>query len=341
MKPTHAHGWQVNSHPRHTEKVIWNNKVGITVLGEMAITILAGGTGSVKLVRGMVSQKSKLNIISNVGDNYWLYGMYVCPDIDTIVYGLADLLDQERGWGIKKDTFNFLRQMEIFGEEAWFRIGDRDAATHLVRTNMLKNGKNLTEIIKWMCEKFAVSANIIPVTDNSVETRIITDKGELHLQEYWVKHRGRDPVEGIQYIGADKARPNPEAVNAIHDAEMVILSPGNPLTSIGPMLQIKGIRKELVKAKKKVVAVSPFIGGSAISGPAAKYMQAAGMEANAYGLAKMYSDVCSNMVVDAKDRLLAKKIQNLDMRVFETRITMKNKAAEDRLANFILKQVHV
>jgi LPPG:FO 2-phospho-L-lactate transferase len=192
-----------------------------------------------------------------------------------------------------------------------------------------------------MCEKFAVTANIIPVTDNSIETRITTDKGELHLQEYWVKHRGKDPVEGIQYIGADKARPNPEAINAIHDAEMVILAPGNPLTSIGPMLQIKGIRKELSKMKKKVVAISPLIGDDAISGPAAKYMQAAGIESNAYGLAKMYSDVCSNIIVDTKDKSLVKKIQSLDMKVFETKITMKNKIAEDALANFILKQVHV
>ena len=166
-------------------------------------------------------------------------------------------------------------------------------------------------------------------------------KGELHLQEYWVKHRGKDPVEGIQYIGANKARPNPEAINAIHDAEMVILAPGNPLTSIGPMLQIKGIRKELSKIKKKVVAISPLIGDNAISGPAAKYMQAAGIESNAYGLAKMYSDVCANIIVDNKDKALVKKIQSLDMKVFETKITMKNKIAEDALANFLLKQVHV
>ena len=305
------------------------------------ITVLAGGTGSVKIVRGFVSQDSKVNVISNVGDNYWMYGLYVCPDIDTIVYGLADLLDQEKGWGIKKDTFNFLRQMEVFGEDTWFRIGDRDAATNLIRTNMLKNGKNLSDITKWMCEKFAVSANIIPVTDNTVETRITTNKGDLHLQEYWVKHRGMDPVEGIQYIGADKARPNPEAINAIHDADMVILAPGNPLTSIGPMLQIKGIRKELSKIKRKVIAISPLIGDNSISGPAAKYMQAAGIESNAYGLAKMYSDVCSNIIVDTKDKALVKKIQSLDMKVYETKITMKNKLAEDALANFILKQVHV
>ncbi len=305
------------------------------------ITVLAGGTGSVKLVRGLVAQESKVNVISNVGDNYWIYGLYVCPDIDTIVYGLADLLDQEKGWGVKKDTFNFMRQMEVFGESTWFRIGDRDAATHLIRTNKLKNGENLSAITDWMCKKFAVSARIIPATDNSVETRITTNKGELHLQEYWVKYRGRDPVEGIQYIGADKARPNPDAVNAIHDAEMVILSPGNPLTSIGPMLQIKGIRKELTKMKKKVVAVSPLIGEDALSGPAAKYMQAAGIESNAYGLAKMYSDVCSHMIIDTKDKALAKKIQSLDMKVYETKITMKNKLAEEALANFILKQIHV
>ena len=307
----------------------------------MMVTILAGGTGSVKLVRGLVSQDIKVNVISNVGDNYWLYGLYVCPDIDTIIYGLADILDQERGWGIKKDTFNFLRQMEILGEETWFRVGDRDAATNLIRTNMLKNGKNLSDITKWLCEKFAVSANIIPVTDNSVETRITTDKGELHLQEYWVKHRGKDPVIGIQYIGAEKARPNPEAVNAIHDADRIIIAPGNPLTSIGPMLQIKGIRKELSKIKRKVIAVSPLIGDKAISGPAAKYMEAAGIEANAYGLAKMYSDVCSNIVVDSKDKALVKKIQNLDMKGYETKITMKNKISEDALASFILKQIHV
>ena len=303
----------------------------------VVITVLAGGTGSVKLVRGLAARESDVRVISNVGDNYWLYGLYICPDIDTIVYGLADLLDPDRGWGVKKDTFNFLRQMEVFREETWFRIGDRDVATHLMRTNMLKNGENLSNITKWMCEKFAVGASVIPVTDNSVETRIITKEGELHLQEYWVKHRGRDPVEGIQYIGAEKARPNPEAINAIQDADTVIIAPGNPLTSIGPMLQIKGIKKELSRRKKNVVAVSPFIGTEAVTGPAAKYMQAAGIESNAYGLAKMYSDVCSTMVLDNKDRALAKKMRILEYRVLETKIVMPNKQAEETLAAFIIK----
>ena len=303
------------------------------------ITILAGGTGSVKFVRGLISQTRDVNVVCNVGDNYWLYGLYVCPDIDTIIYGLADILDYEKGWGIRKDTFGFLRQMEIFGEETWFRIGDRDAATHLIRTNMLKNGKNLGDITKWMCQKFAVEAKIMPVTDNTIETRITTNKGEMHLQEFWVKYKGKDKVEGIQYIGADKARPNPEAVNAIHDSEMIIIAPGNPLTSIGPMLQIKGIRKELSKNRRKVVAVSPLIGNKAFSGPAAEYMTAAGIEVSPYGVAQMYSDVCGNIVIDSKDRLITKRIQNLDMKVFDTSIKMTNKVTEDALASFVLKNV--
>jgi LPPG:FO 2-phospho-L-lactate transferase len=305
------------------------------------ITILAGGTGSVKLVRGIASQTRDISVVSNVGDNYWLYGLYICPDIDTMLYGLADILDTDKGWGIKKDTFGFLRQMEMLGEETWFKVGDRDAAIHLMRTNMLKNGKNLSDITDWLSQKFAVDTKIIPVTDNSVETRIVTNKGELHLQEYWVKYKGEDKVEGIKYIGADKARANPAAVNAIHDSKLVVIAPGNPLTSIGPILSIKGIRKELAKAKKKVVIVSPIIGNTAVSGPAAKYMEAAGIEVSVYGLAKMYSEVASHIVIDASDRLNTRKIENLDMKVYETKLRMKEKKDEDALGSFILKQVHV
>ena len=304
------------------------------------ITILAGGSGSVKMVRGFASQRTDINVVTNVGDNYWLYGMYICPDIDTITYGLADLLDHDKGWGIKKDTFGFLRQMEIFGEETWFRIGDRDTATHLTRTNMLKNGKSLSHITKWMCEKLSIEIKIIPVTDNTIETRIITDRGDLHLQEFWVKHRGLDEVKGIEYQGAEKVRPNPDAMNAIHDSSLIVIAPGNPLTSIGPMLAIKGIRKELAKKKNKVVAISPIIGNSAISGPTGKYMEAAGIEVSALGVAKMYADVCSNIIIDTKDRMLTKKIESLNINVHDTKIRMPNKQSEDALAASILKQFH-
>ena len=304
------------------------------------ITILAGGSGSVKMVRGFASQRTDINVVTNVGDNYWLYGMYICPDIDTITYGLADLLDHDKGWGIKKDTFGFLRQMEIFGEETWFRIGDRDTATHLTRTNMLKNGKSLSYITKWMAEKFSIEIKILPVTDNTMETRIITDKGDMHLQEFWVKHRGLDEVKGIEYQGAEKVRPNPDAMNAIHDSNLIVIAPGNPLTSIGPMLAIKGIRKELAKKKNKVVAISPIIGNSAISGPTGKYLEAAGIEVSALGVAKMYADVCSNIIIDTKDHALTKKIEALNINVHETKIKMTTKQSEDALAASIIKQYY-
>ena len=311
------------------------------VLGDKKlITILAGGSGSVKLVMGLASHRSDVNVITNVGDNYWLYGMYICPDIDTITYGLSDLLDQDKGWGIKKDTFGFLRQMEIFGEETWFRIGDRDTATHLTRTNMLKNGKSLSDITKWMSEKFSIEIKIIPVTDNTIETRIITPKGDMHLQEFWVKHRGMDSVDGIEYQGADKARPNPDAINAIQDSSLIVIAPGNPLTSIGPMLAIKGIRKELSKKKNNVVAISPIIGNSAISGPTGKYMEAAGIEVSAVGIAKMYADVCSNIIIDTKDRKQIKQIESLNINVHDTKIKMTTKQAEDALGASIIKQFH-
>jgi len=304
------------------------------------ITILAGGSGSVKMVRGFASQRTDINVVTNVGDNYWLYGMYICPDIDTITYGLADLLDHDKGWGIKKDTFGFLRQMEIFGEETWFRIGDRDTATHLTRTNMLKNGKSLSYITKWMCEKLSIEIKILPVTDNTIETRIITDRGDLHLQEFWVKHRGLDEVKGIEYQGAEKVRPNPDAMNAIHDSNLIVIAPGNPLTSIGPMLAIKGIRKELAKKKTKVVAISPIIGNSAISGPTGKYLEAAGIEVSALGVAKMYADVCSNIIIDTKDHALKSKIESLNINVHESKIKMTTKQSEDAPAASIIKQFY-
>ena len=205
---------------------------------------------------------------------------------------------------------------------------------------MLKNGKSLSDITKWMSEKFSIEIKIIPVTDNSIATRIITKRGDMHLQEFWVKHRGLDSVEGIEYQGADKARPNPDAVNAIHDSSLIVIAPGNPLTSIGPMLAIKGIRKELIKKKDKVVAVSPIIGSSAISGPAGKYLEAAGIEVSALGIAKMYAHVCSNFIIDTKDRAQAKKIEALNINVHDTKIRMTTTQSEDALAATILKHYH-
>jgi LPPG:FO 2-phospho-L-lactate transferase len=302
------------------------------------ITILAGGTGSVKLIRGLASQTRELTVISNIGDNIWLHGLYVCPDIDTVIYGLADILDKSQGWGIRNDSFGFIRQMEMLGEQTWFRLGDRDLATHLLRTNMLKNGKNLSEITDWMRNKYAISTKIIPATDNPVETKIITDIGELHIQEFWVKFRGNPEVTDIVYAGAERSRVNPEAIHALKRSKVIIIAPANPVTSIGPILAIKGLRKELIIERKKIIAVSPLIGERAIRGPAIKYMKALKMQNSPVGVAEYYSDFVSNFVISRTDRNLSEKISRFNIKVYETDIMMDDSKDEVRLAAYLLKQ---
>ncbi|MFL6316533.1 MAG: 2-phospho-L-lactate transferase [Nitrososphaeraceae archaeon] len=302
------------------------------------ITVLAGGTGSVKLVRGLALQTTDLKVVSNVGDNIWLHGLYVCPDIDTIIYGLADMLDKRQGWGVKNDSFGFLRQMEMLGEEMWFKIGDRDLATHLLRTNMLKNGKNLSEITDWMRSRYAIAPKIIPATDNPMETKVVTDRGEMHIQEFWVKYGGEPNVLNIVYSGADRSRVNPRAIDALKRSKIIVIAPANPITSIGPILAIKGIRKELIAQKKKTIAVSPMIGNEAVSGPAAKYMRAMDLQNSPIGVAKYYSDFVSKLIISASDWRLSTEINRLDIKAYETDIIMRNADDETRVALYLLKR---
>ncbi|MFL6460493.1 MAG: 2-phospho-L-lactate transferase [Nitrososphaeraceae archaeon] len=302
------------------------------------ITVLAGGTGSVKLVRGLALQTTDLKVVSNVGDNIWLHGLYVCPDIDTIIYGLADMLDKRQGWGVKNDSFGFLRQMEMLGEEMWFKIGDRDLATHLFRTNKLKNGKNLSEITDWMRSRYAIAPKIIPATDNPMETKVVTDRGEMHIQEFWVKYGGEPNVLNIVYSGADRSRVNPRAIDALKRSKIIVIAPANPITSIGPILAIKGIRKELIAQKKKIIAVSPMIGNEAVSGPAAKYMRAMDLQNSPIGVAKYYSDFVSKLIISASDWRLSTEINRLDIKAYETDIIMRNADDETRVALYLLKR---
>ena len=184
------------------------------------ITLLAGGTGSVKITRGLSRISEDLAIISNIADNLWLYGLYVCPDIDTITYGLANILDKERGWGIAGDSFMFLEQMKTLGQENWFRIGDRDLALHLVRTNLLKEGKSLSSITEWIRKSFSISTVILPSSDSHIETRIETTQGDMHIQEYWVKNHAEPEIKGIRYDGIKEANANTKAVELIRNSDL-------------------------------------------------------------------------------------------------------------------------
>lgn len=301
------------------------------------IAILAGGTGSVKLVRG-ISRLQDVAVIANVGDNIWLHGLYVCPDVDTAVYGLAGILDEKRGWGVKGDTFSFLDQLKRSGAGAWFALGDRDLATHVLRTQMLKSGKSLTDITAHFAKRLGANARILPATDDEVSTMILTDAGEMHLQEFWVKNAGRPRVKGVRYSGTKSARATAQVLAAISSAEQIIIAPGNPVSSIGPTLALAGVRRALARRRGDVVAVSPLIGRQAVSGPAVKYMSALGIEGSPAGVARFYSEIAGTIVIDKSDAGMSAAIRRLGMEIRETNITMRGRHDEVKLGRYLLRK---
>jgi LPPG:FO 2-phospho-L-lactate transferase len=307
----------------------------------LTISVLAGGTGSIKLVRGLAAiKKEDIVVICNVGDNIWMHGLYVCPDIDTITYGLANMLDQKRGWGIKGDSFQCLAQMKKIGAPTWFSLGDKDLAIHLLRTSMMKDGKSLSEITNFFRKCYSISAQLIPATDKELTTSILTTtRGDMHLQEFWVKHKGRPTVTGVRYDNASRATANTAAIEAIKQCRAVVIAPANPVSSIGPIMALSDLRKELMQNRDKVIAISPLIGRKAVSGPAIKYMKALGLENSSVGVAKYYRDFVSKFIISMEDHSMKLQIEALDMQVYETNITMKARTDEVRLGRQILKLV--
>ena len=302
------------------------------------ITVLAGGTGSIKIIRGLASCTSNLSIISNIGDNFWFNGLYVCPDIDTCIYGLAGILDKERGWGIRNDTFSYLSSMKLLGEETWFQIGDKDLITHFIRTKMLSKGYSLSTVVKWIAlNQYNIIKKIIPVSDTHVETRIVTNKGDMNIQEFWVKNKAKPRVLDVYYKNSEKAKCNKDALRIIRSSDIIIIAPANPISSIAPILSLKQIKEELIEQRDKIIAISPVIGNKAISGPARKYLSAKGIESSVLGIAKFYSQLISKIVIDNSDSNFSKEINKIGVSSFETNILMNNSKEEKRLARFILK----
>ncbi len=302
------------------------------------ITVLAGGTGSIKIIRGLASCTSHFSIISNIGDNFWFNDLYVCPDIDTCIYGLAGILDKERGWGIKRDTFYYLTCMKLLGKEAWFQIGDKDLVTHIIRTKMLSEGFSLSTIVKWIAHnQYNINNKIIPVSDSHIETRIVTNKGDMNIQEFWVKNKAKPRVLDVYYKNSKRAKCNKDALKIIRSSDIIIIAPANPISSIAPILSLGQIKAELIKQRDRVIAISPVIGNKAISGPAEKYLRAKGIESSALGIAKFYSQLISKIVIDNSDSDLSKEINKMDVSSLETNIFMNNAKEENRLARLILK----
>jgi LPPG:FO 2-phospho-L-lactate transferase len=300
------------------------------------ITILSGGTGSMKLVRGLSRIENSIAVILNVGDNVWKYGLYICPDIDTIFYGLSGLLDVSRGWGIRGDTFNFLDQISELGLENWFRIGDRDLATHVIRTELIRQGMTLTQVTEYLRSVYKLKAILIPISDDTIETRIVTSSGEMNIQEFWVKYKATPKVVGVVYKGAKNSQMTKKALRLIRNSEKIIIAPANPISSIGPMLAIPEVKNELAKVKKKVIAISPVQGKQAFSGPATKYMKAMKLDTSPMGIAKYYSGIIGSIVISNEDRPYETKLMKLGLKVYLNDITMNSLHEERRLASFVM-----
>jgi LPPG:FO 2-phospho-L-lactate transferase len=299
------------------------------------VVALAGGTGSAKLLRGLAGSKCRLTVVANIGDNAWMHGLYVCPDIDIALYTLAGVANRRRGWGIQGDTFAALRQLRRLGEEAWFSLGDRDLATHILRTKWLREGETLTEVTDRLRRAFRVRMKVLPVSDSHLETRILTEYGELGLQEFWVRDKGRPKVIGVRYAGV--ARMTRAVSDSLSSADRIIVCPANPVTSIGPLLAVRGVRKALSSVRAKVTAVSPMIGSSPFSGPAGRLLNAIARRPDSLGVAGLYNDFARRIFIHRSDSGLVPAITQLGMecRLSETRMT--GPSSERRLARELME----
>ena len=302
------------------------------------IVALSGGTGGAKLVEGLaaVIDPADLTIVCNTGDDCIFQGLHISPDIDTITYTLAGLSDSDKGWGIKGDTFTALAQLRRLGNDAWFNLGDKDLATHITRSRLLAEGRTLCEITAKVCSALGVRSTVLPMSDERVETFIETPLGEISFQEFFVKERFVPEVLAVRLAGVENSRPAPGVIEAIHTAAAIIVCPSNPVTSIGPILAVPGIRDALNEADAPLIGVSPLIGSSAISGPAHKLMMACGWEASALGVANSYGEFLDMLLIDTADRPMAEEIERLSIQTVCTDIRMNSRADKVRFAREVL-----
>ena len=302
------------------------------------ITTLAGGVGAAKFLQGLIKvvPPSKTTVIVNTGDDIDFHGLHVSPDLDIIMYTLAGVVDEEKGWGIKNDTFNCLKMLEQYGQETWFHLGDRDLATSIRRTYLLRMGFSLSQASDSLRKSFNLEENLLPMTDSEFRTYILTDFGRIHFEEYLIKRQAKGKVLGVDFEGADKAIPAKGVLEAIEESDGIIISPSNPIVSIGTILSVKGIRNALRQTKATIVGVSPIVGGATIKGPADKLMRGLGLDVSAYGVVLLYKDFLDGFVIDALDESLQERIEGLGLRVSVTNTIMKSLDDKTRLAKTVL-----
>ncbi|PFG39160.1 LPPG:FO 2-phospho-L-lactate transferase [Georgenia soli] len=302
---------------------------------DRSVTLLAGGVGGAKLAQGLDRATDDLTVVVNTGDDAVIYGLSVSPDLDTVMYTLAGTANPETGWGIAGDTFATLEAMARLGEDTWFRLGDRDLATLVLRTARLRAGAPLSATTAELAAALGVRARLLPMTDDAVATFVDTPAGRLEFQDYFVRRRHEDEVLGIVLGGIEEARPAPGVLDAL-DADVVVIGPSNPFVSIGPVLAVPGVRERLASSRARRVAVSPIVGGRALKGPAAAMLGAMGHEVSALGVARLYAGLADVYVLDESDRDLAPAVGELGMAALVTRTVMGGPEDRERLARELL-----
>lgn len=305
----------------------------------MKVTAIAGGTGAAKLLRGLAAclGPRDLTVVGNTGDDVEVWGLHVSPDLDTVTYALAGRLDVERGWGLAGETFRCLEAMAALGAETWFNLGDRDLATHLYRTRQLRSGVPLSAVTAEIARRLGLGARLLPMSDDPVRTRVRTPEGWLGFQEYFVRDKALVEVLDVAYAGAESARPAPGVLDAIAEADVIVVCPSNPVTSVGPVLAVPGIVPALGAARRPVVGVSPIVGGAAISGPAADLMRARGLPVSPAGVARAYAPWLDILLIDAGDRAGEAAVNAAGAQAIPADIIMTDRAREVALARRVLE----
>jgi len=304
------------------------------------ITALAGGVGAARFLSGLVRviPEKELSVIVNTGDDIELYGLHVSPDLDIVSYTLAGMVDEEKGWGIRGDTFCCLEMLRSYGFETWFNLGDKDLATHLYRTSLLKRGYKLSVVTAEISRALGLKVRILPMTDDRCETWVTTELGSMHFQEYIVRRGGRDAVLGVKLVGAEAAEAAPGVIDSILGSELVIVCPSNPIVSIGTILSVRGVREALRRSEARKIGISPIVAGAPIRGPADRLMKGLGLEVSAYSVACLYKDFLDVFVLDVADEMAKMKIEKLGIKVVTANTIMKTVRDRVELARIVVKE---
>lgn len=312
-------------------------------LQDLHVTALAGGVGAARFLRGLIRviDPANLTVIVNTGDDEEFFGLSVSPDLDTITYTLADVVDHSKGWGLPEESFRCLESLKRYYPDTWFGLGDTDLATHLFRTQQLRQGKTLTEATAAIAQAWGVKATVLPMSNDPVRTVVHTEAGALPFQEYFVKGHGEGQVEKVELRGIESASAAPGVCEAIQSAQLVILPPSNPIVSIGPIIGLPGVRKALRETNAPIVGISPLVAGKPIKGPADRMLSGLGIEASAAGVADMYADFLDSFVIDTQDadKQAGLEKQGLMVQVTDTIMTDMDKSVA--LARMVVEQKHV